>query len=134
MVPWEGKTVDAAVAGKDAQEYRAGSRPPPRWETELYDGLIREALGEGALHLEAPVAAQLPGTEILRAYAVARVSRTIDQRERTLQAQGRAWFSIAGAGREVIGWAFGRHLTRHDPKMPYYRDRALMLCSGFTPE
>jgi 2-oxoisovalerate dehydrogenase E1 component len=58
----------------------------------------------------------------------------MDIRERTLQAQGRAWFSIAGAGREVIGWAFGRHLTRHDPKMPYYRDRTLALCSGVTPE
>jgi 2-oxoisovalerate dehydrogenase E1 component len=58
----------------------------------------------------------------------------MDQRERTLQAQGRAWFSIAGAGREVIGWAFGRYLRAHDPKMPYYRDRTLLLCAGVTPE
>jgi 2-oxoisovalerate dehydrogenase E1 component len=58
----------------------------------------------------------------------------MDQRERTLQAQGRAWFSIAGAGREVIGWAFARYLRPHDPKMPYYRDRTFLLCSGVTAE
>jgi len=64
---------------------------------------------------------------------VGRVSREMDTRERALQAQGRAWFSIAGAGKEVIGWAFARHLESHDPKMPYYRDRTLLLCSGMTP-
>jgi 2-oxoisovalerate dehydrogenase E1 component len=100
----------------------------------LYDELITHALGEDALLQDAPIAGSLSGTEILRAYTVGRVSRLMDIRERTLQAQGRAWFSIAGAGREVIGWAFGRHLTRHDPKMPYYRDRTLALCSGVTPE
>lgn len=104
------------------------------WATQLYDDLIREALGESALRLDQPVAGDLSGTELLRAYVVSRVSRDIDLRERTLQAQGRAWFSIAGAGKEVIGWAFGRHLEPSDPKMPYYRDRTLSLCMGMTPE
>ena len=108
--------------------------PAASWNAELYDQLIVQALGEEALRQHAPIAGSLSGTEILRAYAVGRVSRLMDVRERTLQAQGRAWFSIAGAGKEVIGWAFGRHLTRHDPKMPYYRDRTLALCSGVTPE
>lgn len=106
----------------------------PEWPAELYDNLICDALGEDALHLDSPIAGDLSATEMLRAYAVGRVSRDIDVRERTLQAQGRAWFSIAGAGKEVIGWAFGRYLTSHDPKLPYYRDRTLMLCSGMTPE
>jgi 2-oxoisovalerate dehydrogenase E1 component len=106
----------------------------PRWATEMYDGLLREALGEEALHQDAIIAGRLSGTDLLRAYALARVSRDMDLRERTLQAQGRAFFSIAGAGREVIGWAFGRHLARYDAKRPYYRDRTLVLCCGATPE
>src|SRR5947209_17770116 len=104
------------------------------WDTRLCDGLIRETLGEEALQHDAPIAGELSGTELLRAYAAGRVSREMDTRERALQAQGRAWFSIAGAGREVIGWAFARHLGPHDPKMPYYRDRTLLLCGGTTPE
>lgn len=104
------------------------------WATDAYDTLIRQALGEDALRQNQTIAGELSGTELLRAYTVARVSRDIDVRERALQAQGRAWFSIAGAGKEIIGWAFGRHLTAHDPKMPYYRDRALLLCSGVTAE
>ncbi|HEX8917198.1 MAG TPA: thiamine pyrophosphate-dependent enzyme [Chloroflexota bacterium] len=114
----------------DVLEYHSATG----WATEPYDALIREAVGTAALEREKLVAGRLSGTELLRAYTVARVSREMDQRERTLQAQGRAWFSIAGAGKEVIGWAFGRHLSEHDPKMPYYRDRTLMLCSGVTPD
>jgi 2-oxoisovalerate dehydrogenase E1 component len=110
------------------------ARIEPSWQSDLYDGILRDTLGEDALHLDQPVAGSLNGTDLLRAYVMGRVSRDIDVRERALQTQGRAWFSIAGAGKEVIGWAFGRYLTRHDPKMPYYRDRALMLVSGVTPE
>ena len=107
---------------------------PPGWQTELYDDLIRRTLGEDALQHNEPIVDDLTGNELLRAYTLGRVSREMDQRERALQAQGRAWFSIAGAGKEIIGWAFGRYLTDHDPKMPYYRDRTLVLCSGVTPE
>lgn len=115
-------------------ESQTGGTAQPGWAYQAYDRLIEEALGEGALQFDTPVAGHLSGTELLRAYALARVSRLIDIRERTLQAQGRAWFSIAGAGKEVIGWAFARYLTRHDPKLPYYRDRTLLLGSGETPE
>jgi 2-oxoisovalerate dehydrogenase E1 component len=120
-------TVDTGQSG-------AHGVSSPSWRSQLYDDLIAQALGDAALQQHAPIAGSLSGTEILRAYTVGRVSRLMDIRERTLQAQGRAWFSIAGAGKEIIGWAFGRHLTAHDPKMPYYRDRTLALCSGVTPE
>lgn len=124
----------------DTTAVAQGSQEPsqqlgvPRWATDLYDQIVREALGDDALQQDAPVAGNLSGTELLRAYAVGRVSRDMDQRERVMQAQGKAWFSIAGAGREVIGWAFGRYLRDSDPKMPYYRDRTLLLCGGITPE
>ncbi len=116
-----------------APESMQGAQPYA-WPSAMYDALIRETLGESCMELAQPVAGHLSGLDLLRAYAVARVSRDMDVRERALQAQGRAWFSIACAGKEVIGWACGRYLTRHDPKMPYYRDRALLLCSGMTPE
>lgn len=111
-----------------------GAATQPDWHSRPYDELIRETLGDDALRRDQPIAGSLTGTELLQAYALGRVSREMDLRERTLQKQGKAWFSIAGAGREVIGWAFGRHLTDHDPKLPYYRDRTLVLCSGMTPE
>jgi len=125
-----------AVASEQAEEPALDRQVEQgaTWPAELYENLIRSALGEDALNQDRLIAGSLTGNEVLRAYAVGRVSREMDQRERTLQAQGRAWFSIAGAGKEVIGWAFGRHLTRHDPKMPYYRDRTLLLCSGMSPE
>ncbi len=126
--------MDTAVARGQQEGEPSELLGRPCWATELYDVIIREALGDEALRHDKPLAGNLSGTELLRAYTVSRVSRDMDQRERTLQAQGRAWFSIAGAGREVIGWAFGRYLRAHDPKMPYYRDRTVLLCSGVTPE
>jgi 2-oxoisovalerate dehydrogenase E1 component len=94
--------------------------------------IVTDAIGDLA-DSTVSVSETISGAELLEAYALARLSREMDFRERTLQAQGKAWFSIAGAGREVLGWAFGRHLQPTDPKCPYYRDRTLVLASGLTP-
>jgi 2-oxoisovalerate dehydrogenase E1 component len=125
-------TVVAGAQSDDVRFDPAASAHP--WAAALYEDLIRQTLGEEALRQDGPIAGHLTGSELLRAYTVARVSRDMDVRERTLQAQGRAWFSIAAAGREVLGWACARHLLPSDPKLPYYRDRALLLCSGQPPE
>ncbi|HZT97491.1 MAG TPA: thiamine pyrophosphate-dependent enzyme [Chloroflexota bacterium] len=101
---------------------------------EQYAELVRRALGNSMAESTKPVVGNLTASDLLTAYALARVSRTMDVRERTLQAQGRAWFSIAGAGREVLGWAFARHLRTDDAKCPYYRDRTLVLACGLSPE
>lgn len=124
----------ATVAAGASETDRSVGIVPHRWATDLYDDLIRQTLGEDALARDDRIAGSLTAVEVLRAYTVARVSRELDVRERALQAQGRAWFSIAGAGREVIGWAFARYLRAGDPKLPYYRDRTLVLCAGVTPE
>jgi 2-oxoisovalerate dehydrogenase E1 component len=128
-----------AVAGDQSggiQQPRTdgAAESPPSWASAPYDELIRLALGPDALSHDRILAGNLSANELLRAYAVGQVSRNMDQRERTLQAQGRAWFAAAGAGREVLGWAFARYLKLHDAKLPYYRDRALCLCLGVTPE
>src|SRR5438105_349539 len=99
-----------AIAGEQSQDEGDLPLGEACWKTALYDDLLRQALGDHVLGHDQTVAGPLTGNELLRAYTVARVSREIDTRERALQAQGRAWFSIAGAGKEVMGWAFARHL------------------------
>ena len=99
----------------------------------FYDEIVHAAIGPRADAQANPIVGDLTGDDLLRLYALAKVSREMDVRERLLQAQGKAWFSIAGAGREVLGWAFARHLKPTDPKFPYYRDRTLVLASGLSP-
>ena len=100
---------------------------------EHFDSLLSDVVGSDRLQANDPLVGHLTAIELLRLYALARTSRDIDVRERTLQAQGKAWFSIAGAGREILGWAFARHLNLSDAKFPYYRDRTLILACGVTP-
>lgn len=106
---------------------RVDPRPFP------YDEIVRAVVGDMGLDGSETLIGDMTRLDILQAYALARVSREMDIRERMLQAQGRAWFSIAGAGREVLGWAFARYLNSSDPKFPYYRDRTLVLASGVSP-
>src|ERR1700730_3884268 len=104
----EGSVMDTtAVAGDqsgETQQWRP--QTAPSWASGRYDELIRHTLGPDALSHDRVIAGNLTGNELLRVYAVGQVSRNMDQRERTLQAQGRAWFAAASAGKEVIGWAF----------------------------
>ena len=56
------------------------------------------------------------------------VSRSLDDREITLQRQSRAYFQISGAGHEALLLGLARSLRpNYDWFFPYYRDRALAL-------
>jgi len=72
--------------------------------------------------------------EALQDYRLACVSRAIDDRERMLQAQGRVFFQISGAGHEALLLGLARSLRPgYDWFFPYYRDRALLLGLGLSP-
>ncbi len=77
----------------------------------------------------------LPVEEIREDFRLGWISRYLDDREIALQKQSRVFFQISGAGHEALLLGLGRYLRGgYDWFFPYYRDRALMLSLGVTPE
>jgi 2-oxoisovalerate dehydrogenase E1 component len=73
--------------------------------------------------------------ELLEALKIMMLSRAIDEKVSVLIRQGKASFLIAGAGHEAAQVAFGKRLkSKYDWAYPYYRDQAVLLSLGVTPE
>lgn len=80
-------------------------------------------------------AAVLSADQLIEAFRLMYLSRRIDDREILLKRQNRIFFQVSGAGHEAIQVAAGLALARgRDWIYPYYRDRALCLTLGLSPE
>jgi len=89
---------------------------------------------------EVPTAVRSPANslsreDLIRAFRLMYTSRRLDDREILLKRQNRIFFQISGAGHEAVQVAAGFALrSGQDWFYPYYRDRALCLTLGVTPE
>ncbi|HNX49858.1 MAG TPA: dehydrogenase E1 component subunit alpha/beta [Thermoanaerobaculaceae bacterium] len=73
--------------------------------------------------------------DVLRAYRLMLTSRRVDDKEIQLKQQNLAFFQINGVGHECIQVAAAMHLSpERDWFFTYYRDRALAIALGQTPE
>jgi 2-oxoisovalerate dehydrogenase E1 component alpha subunit len=77
----------------------------------------------------------LKSDDLLEIYRVMLLARYCDERQWAMNRQGKAPFVVPVSGHEGAqvgsGWAFERN---KDVFCPYYRDMALMIVAGFTPE
>lgn len=72
---------------------------------------------------------------LLKTLTAMLVARNIDTKAMNLLRQGKSFFHIAGAGHEAIQTAIGYSLdSKKDWLFPYYRDLAVVLAAGVTPE
>ena len=90
--------------------------------------------GEPAATSEKSYEGLLP-RQLLDFYRLMLLSRRIDDREIQLKRQQKIYFQVSCAGHEALLVAAGKNLRPgYDWVFPYYRDRALCLALGLSPQ
>jgi 2-oxoisovalerate dehydrogenase E1 component len=82
-----------------------------------------------------PDSGPLTAQQLVGIYRLMFLARRIDDREILLKRQQKIFFQVSGAGHEALQVGAGLALRRgYDWFFPYYRDRALCLTLGLSPE
>lgn len=83
----------------------------------------------------AEASGRLSGQQLVEIYRLMYLSRRLDDREILLKRQQKTFFQLSAAGHEALQVGAGLALRAgYDWFFPYYRDRALCLTLGLTPE
>lgn len=81
------------------------------------------------------IALDLADDEVVAMYRTMVLARALDERANILYRQGKIAFTVTGIGHEGAQVGAARALRAgHDVVMPYYRDTAVVLELGMTPE
>ena len=117
---------------------RAGTRRSPQASRQIFLQESREwnwQLPALASPCRPPRSGSLSPRQMVEIYRLMVLSRRVDDREILLKRQQKIFFQISAAGHEAlqVGAALAMR-PGYDWFFPYYRDRALCLALGVTPD